>query len=37
MPGDFVSRMKKALQYKMYKGSDIQFQSNKISFSNKTN
>lgn len=34
--GDFVSRMKKALQYKMFKGSDITFQSNKISFQTKT-
>jgi hypothetical protein len=33
--GDFVSRMKKALQYKMYKGSNIKFQSNKISFQTK--
>ena len=33
--GDFVSRVKKALQYKMYKGSDIEFDSNKIAFATK--
>ena len=30
--GDFVSRVKKALSYKMFKGSDVSFSSNKISF-----
>ena len=33
--GDFVSRVKKAIQYKMYKGSDIKFDSNKIAFATK--
>ena len=33
--GDFVSRVKKALQYKMYKGKDIKFDSNKIAFSTR--
>ena len=33
--GDFVSRVKKALQYKMYKGADIKFDSNKIAFATK--
>ena len=35
--GDFVSRVKKALQYKMFKGSDIKFERNKIAFSTKSN
>ncbi len=30
--GDFVSRVKKALQYKMYQGDDITFQSDRIAF-----
>ena len=30
--GDFVSRVKKALSYKMFKGSDISFSKDKISF-----
>lgn len=30
--GDFVSRVKKAIQYKMYKGDDITFQSDRIAF-----
>ena len=30
---DFVENVKKALQYKMFKGSDIKFQKNKIAFS----
>ena len=34
--GDFVSRVKKALQYKMFKGSDIRFDSNKIAFATKS-
>jgi len=34
--GDFVSRVKKALQYKMYKGTDIAFQDNKIAFATKS-
>jgi len=34
--GDFVSRVKKALQSKMYKGSDIKFDSNKIAFATKS-
>jgi len=34
--GDFVSRVKKALQYKMFKGSDIKFERNKIAFSTKS-
>ncbi|NVK51469.1 MAG: DUF4384 domain-containing protein [Flavobacteriaceae bacterium] len=33
--GDFVSRVKKALQYKMYKGSDVKFSRDKIAFSTK--
>lgn len=32
---DFVSRVKKALQTKMFKGSDIRFEQNKISFATK--
>ncbi len=31
--GDFVSRVKSALKYKMFKGSDITFERNKIAFS----
>ena len=31
--GDFVSRVKKALSSKMFKGSDVSFNQNKISFS----
>tara|TARA_R110002073_G_scaffold128999_6_gene275257 strand:+ start:18638 stop:20092 length:1455 start_codon:yes stop_codon:yes gene_type:complete len=34
--GDFVSRIKSALQYKMYKGEDITFESNKIAFKAST-
>jgi hypothetical protein len=30
--GDFVSRVKKALSYKMFKGSDVNFSSNKVAF-----
>lgn len=30
--GDFVSRVKKALSYKMFKGSDVNFSNNKIAF-----
>ncbi|MEO9571642.1 MAG: C1 family peptidase [Polaribacter sp.] len=30
--GDFVSRVKKALSYKMFKGTDISFSENKVSF-----
>lgn len=30
--GDFVSRIKSALQYKMYKGSDIKFENSRIAF-----
>ncbi len=33
--GDFVSNVKKALQYKMFKGSDIKFERNNIAFSTK--
>ena len=35
--GDFVSRMKKVLQYKMFKGNTIKFENDKIAFSSKTN
>ena len=35
--GDFVSNVKKALQYKMFKGSNIKFEKNKIAFSTKAN
>ena len=31
--GDFVARVKNALKYKMFKGSDIKFENNKIAFS----
>ena len=34
--GDFVSRVKKSLQNKIYKGSDIRFDSNKIAFATKS-
>ena len=34
--GDFVSRVKKVLQYKMFKGNEISFQRNKIAFSTKS-
>lgn len=30
--GDFVSRIKQALSYKMFKGKDVSFETNKISF-----
>ena len=30
--GDFVSKMKKALSYKMFKGSEVKFSNDKISF-----
>lgn len=30
--GDFVSRVKKAIQYKMYKGEDISFENDRIAF-----
>ncbi len=33
--GDFVSRVKKALQYKMFIGSDIKFEKNTIAFTTK--
>lgn len=35
--GDFVSRVKKALQYKMFRGSDIAFEKNKIAFNAQSN
>ena len=35
--GDFVSRVKKALQYKMYDGKDINFEENRIAFKASTN
>lgn len=35
--GDFVSRVKKALSYKMFKGSSVSFNSNKISFNASSN
>lgn len=34
--GDFVANVKSALRYKMFKGSDITFQRNKIAFSAKS-
>jgi len=34
--GDFVSRVKKALQYKMFKGNNIKFERNRIAFSTKS-
>lgn len=33
--GDFVSNVKKALQYKMFKGNNIKFEKNKIAFATK--
>lgn len=35
--GDFVSRVKKAVQYKIYKGQDISFESDRIAFKAATN
>jgi hypothetical protein len=35
--GDFVSRVKKVLQYKMFQGSTIKFEENKIAFSTTSN
>ncbi|MEQ6124132.1 C1 family peptidase [Pseudotenacibaculum sp. MALMAid0570] len=35
--GDFVANMKKALQYKMFKGSELTFDSNKIAFKASSN
>ena len=34
--GDFVSRIKKALQYKMYKGNAVSFEKNNIAFTAKS-